>query len=68
MTVRQLCVTMDASELMEWAAYFKLQDKDNLAMYEAQIRDEQNNETKNNALRAFLSLVRPPPPTPIKVK
>lgn len=55
MTVSELGERMDASELMEWVAYYNTQDEESIAKIQAQIDEEASENEKLDKLRNFLS-------------
>jgi len=57
--VAELERTMGAGEMMEWVAYFQLQDEKHKAAVIDKIADEAPIEEKAAKLRAFLSSLRP---------
>ena len=59
MPVGELSRKMSAAELMEWAAYFKLQDEAGLKEIQLKIAEERTAEETSDLLRAFFSTIRP---------
>ncbi len=57
MTVGEIGKRMDAIELMEWVAYFKIQDDKGMKEIQDIISKEATVEQTTNQLRAFLSVI-----------
>lgn len=65
MTVRELTTKMDASELMEWVAFFQLEDEDVATRYKNEVELEKPMEERAVGIRQFLSTIRPNKSPPI---
>lgn len=61
MTVSELGEKMDAAELMEWAAYFRLQNEAGAREVQALVDEERSMDEKASLIRSFLSSLRPRP-------
>lgn len=59
MTVGELGVRMDASELMEWAAFSNLANDDYKAKIERCVAEEATAEQQAEVLRNFLNQIKP---------
>jgi hypothetical protein len=59
MTVKELSEKMDAVELMEWLAYFKLKDKEEFDRLHLEIEKTKSDEYHANKLRDFLIALSP---------
>lgn len=55
MTVREMGDRMDASELMEWVAYYNTQDEESVAKIQLKIDSEASEQEKLDKFRAFLN-------------
>ena len=59
MTVAEMTEKMDAPELMEWLAYFTLQDEDKYKEVSMQIEAEKSDFYHATKMRQFLNSIRP---------
>jgi hypothetical protein len=59
MTVAEIGDKMDASELMEWVAYFKIQDPEEANRINDIVESEKSDEYHADKMRAFLNTIRP---------
>jgi len=56
-TVAEIENTMDASELMEWVAYFQVTDEKTNAELKAKINAEKSDDLRARDIRTFLSTI-----------
>jgi len=59
MTVAEMAKKMDASEMMEWVAYFKLQDPEEARRIYDIVESEKSDAYHADKMRAFLQTIRP---------
>lgn len=59
MTFKQLCNDMDAAELMEWVAFYNLQNEEYRNKIEHKVAEESSLEEQCNAIRGFLNRIKP---------
>lgn len=59
MTVRELSEKMDAQELMEWVAYYKLQDEDELKRLTLEVESTKSIQYHADNMRNFLGALQP---------
>jgi len=59
MTVNELSEKMDAIELMEWLAYYKLKDEKEFERLQLEIDKSKSDEYHANKLRDFFTTLSP---------
>ena len=59
MTVRELGERMDAPELMEWLAYYKLKDEKEMERLNLELQQEKSDAERAESLRNFFMALTP---------